>query len=61
MAKARLILLMGPFRSLREPVIIIEIIPAIIKTPRLMPKLLLPKLWNRDYAQILKRSNKSKN
>jgi hypothetical protein len=60
-AKARLILLIGLFRSLRELVIIIEIIPVIIKTPRLMPKLLLPKLRNRDYALILKRSNESKN
>jgi hypothetical protein len=59
--KACLILLIGPLRSLRELVIIIEIIPVIIKIPRLMPKLLLPKLRNRDYVLILKHSNKSKN
>jgi hypothetical protein len=61
MAKACLILLIGPLRSLREPVIITEIIPVIIKILRLIPKLLLLKLWNRDYVLILKRSNKSKN
>ena len=60
-AKACLILLIRLFRSLREPVIIIKIIPVIIKIPRLILKSLPPKLWNRDYVLMLKRSNKSKN